>query len=117
MTSDALLHINMGVDNTAAHASFIRPKQHRTAAVQYINLKTKTNMKSLVLVVCLAAAVLAEEKYDATLDKDFQISDVLNNDRLLLNYTKCLLDKGPCTPEVRQVKGNCRMHLLQKINR
>nr|AHX37222.1 chemosensory protein 8 [Conogethes punctiferalis] len=60
-------------------------------------------MKIVILTLCLATAILAQEKYDAV-DDDFDISEVLQNDRLLNSYAKCLLDKGPCTPEVKKVK-------------
>lgn len=54
--------------------------------------------------LCFAVAVLAQEKYENVND-DFDISEVLSNERLLNSYAKCLLDKGPCTPEVKSVKG------------
>ncbi|XP_049877123.1 allergen Tha p 1-like [Pectinophora gossypiella] len=60
-------------------------------------------MKVVLLTVCFAVAVLAQEKYDSAND-NFDISEVLGNERLLLSYSKCLLNKGPCTPEVKQVK-------------
>lgn len=64
-------------------------------------------MKSVVLVLCLALAVLAQEKYENNND-DFDISEVLNNERLLNSYAKCLLNKGPCTPEIKSVKGKLK---------
>lgn len=63
-----------------------------------------SNMKLVVATLFLAVAVLAQEKYDSAED-DFNISEVLDNERLLNSYAKCLLNKGPCTPEVKKVKG------------
>ncbi|XP_013187523.2 allergen Tha p 1 [Amyelois transitella] len=59
----------------------------------------------LVAVVILSAVgvVLADEKY-RDLDDKLDLSEVLSNDRLLQSYAKCLLNKGPCTPEVKQIK-------------
>jgi hypothetical protein len=34
----------------------------------------------------------------------FDIEMVLKNDRILNNYLKCLLDKGPCTNEGRELR-------------
>lgn len=67
-------------------------------------------MKVVFLTLCFAVASLAQQKYDSGND-DFDISEVLKNERLLNAYAKCLLNKGPCTPEVKQVKGT-----FQKIN-
>nr|AII01021.1 chemosensory protein [Dendrolimus houi] len=60
-------------------------------------------MKVFLITLCLAFAAMAEDKYESVND-DFDINKVLKNDRLLNSYVKCLLDKGPCTPEVKQVK-------------
>ncbi|XP_063387291.1 allergen Tha p 1-like [Cydia fagiglandana] len=56
-----------------------------------------------VLIACLIAYVAAETKYDSSHD-DIDLTEVLGNERLLVGYTNCLVDKGPCTPEVKQLK-------------
>nr|AXF48719.1 chemosensory protein CSP23 [Lobesia botrana] len=38
-------------------------------------------------------------KYD-----DFDIQPILDNDRIMLSYTKCFLDQGPCTPDAKDFK-------------
>lgn len=38
-------------------------------------------------------------KYDVNLD------EILNSDRLLNSYFKCLVDKGKCTPEAADLKS------------
>ncbi|CAH0590227.1 unnamed protein product [Chrysodeixis includens] len=60
-------------------------------------------MKAVFLTLCFAVAVLAQDKYESAND-NFDISEVLGNDRLLHAYANCLLNKGPCTPEVKNVK-------------
>nr|AGR39574.1 chemosensory protein 4 [Agrotis ipsilon] len=61
-------------------------------------------MKVVLLTLCFALGVLAQDKYESVND-DFDVSKVLNNDRLLQSYAKCLLNKGPCTSEVKEVKA------------
>lgn len=61
-----------------------------------------------ILVVCfLAASVFVivngqeiDHKYD-----NFDVDEVLNNQRILKNYIKCMLDKGPCTPEGKDFRS------------
>lgn len=36
---------------------------------------------------------------------NFDIDGVLESDRLMKSYIKCILDKGPCTKEGRTLKG------------
>lgn len=59
----------------------------------------------LILLVVGAMALMAQgqtytKKYD-----NVSIETVLSNDRVLTNYIKCLLDKGACTREGRELKG------------
>nr|AJP61954.1 chemosensory protein [Phenacoccus solenopsis] len=49
------------------------------------------------------AFTLAEDKYTSKYD-NFDVDSVLNNDRILTNYIKCLLGEGPCTNEGRELK-------------
>ncbi|XP_013173433.1 PREDICTED: ejaculatory bulb-specific protein 3-like [Papilio xuthus] len=35
---------------------------------------------------------------------DFDVGPLLENDRILISYTKCFLDKGPCTPDAKEFK-------------
>nr|ARO70314.1 Chemosensory protein 10 [Dendrolimus punctatus] len=60
-------------------------------------------MKLFLITLCLVLAAMAEDKYESVND-DFDVNEVLQNKRLLNSYVNCLLDKGPCTPEVKQVK-------------
>lgn len=57
-------------------------------------------MVLLLGIVCLIMA----EKYPAKYDQ-VNIDNVLSNDRVLTNYIKCLLEKGACTREGRELKS------------
>jgi hypothetical protein len=35
------------------------------------------------------------------------VDEILSSDRLVNNYVKCLLDKGPCTPDGTELKSEC----------
>lgn len=67
-------------------------------------------MKLVFLALFVVALVLADDKYK-DLSEDFNLAEVLENERLLNSYVKCLLSKGPCTPEVKQVKGKITNNL------
>jgi hypothetical protein len=49
------------------------------------------------------AALAAENKYTNKYD-NVDVDKILNNDRVLTNYIKCLMDEGPCTSEGRELK-------------
>ncbi|KAM3963367.1 chemosensory protein 13 [Aphomia sociella] len=56
-----------------------------------------------VIVFCLIGAAMAQEKYDS-IEENFNISELIGNERLIQAYSRCLLNKGPCTPDVKQLK-------------
>lgn len=63
------------------------------------------------MVLLLGTVVLAQNvknQFDHV-----NIETVLSNDRVLTNYIKCLLDKGACTREGRELKSKytCRLSL------
>lgn len=64
-------------------------------------MKSAISMVFLLGAICLA---LAAEKYPVKFD-NVNIETVLSNDRVLTNYIKCLLDKGACTREGRELKS------------
>ncbi|GBP07798.1 Ejaculatory bulb-specific protein 3 [Eumeta japonica] len=49
------------------------------------------------------AAMTAADFYDAKYD-DFDIQPLLENDRIMIGYTKCFLEQGPCTPEAKDFR-------------
>ncbi|XP_050084119.1 ejaculatory bulb-specific protein 3-like [Anopheles aquasalis] len=62
-------------------------------------MKHLTMVAVLGLLVALASAQKYTDKFD-----NIDVDRVLSNDRILNNYLKCLLDKGPCTQEGRELK-------------
>ncbi|CAH0395695.1 unnamed protein product [Bemisia tabaci] len=60
----------------------------------------------VVLVCCLLAAVHSApaEFYTSQFD-NIDIESILENEKLLDNYYKCLMDEGPCTLEGRTLKS------------
>lgn len=65
-------------------------------------------MKASLVILLLgffAALALArpEKKYTNKFD-NVNVDEVLNNNRILTNYIKCLMDTGPCTAEGRELK-------------
>lgn len=62
-------------------------------------------MRYLVLVSCvIAAAIAADEKYSDKYD-NIDIDEILTNKRLLHAYIDCLMERGKCTPEGKELKG------------
>ena len=57
----------------------------------------------VMLLTSLVYCTLAEEKYSNKFD-NFDIDKVLNNNRILTSYIKCLLDEGNCTSEGRELR-------------
>lgn len=60
-----------------------------------------------LLVVSLFAVVIAvasAQQYTSKFD-NVDVDNILKNDRILNNYIKCILEKGPCTKEGRELKS------------
>ncbi|KAK6624044.1 hypothetical protein RUM44_010902 [Polyplax serrata] len=65
----------------------------------------KLYVACLVLFVAAAACAKPADRKTYTSKYDnIDIDRILNNDRILANYIKCLLDEGPCTAEGRELK-------------
>lgn len=60
-------------------------------------------MKLLILTVALVATFINIRAQDDRY-KSVNIEEVLSNKRLLGAYIKCMLDKGRCTPEGKELK-------------
>ncbi|KAJ8983038.1 hypothetical protein NQ317_013243 [Molorchus minor] len=57
-----------------------------------------------VWVIFLVFSVRGEERYTTKYDTtDFE--QIIKSDRLLKNYVNCLLDRGPCTPDGRELRS------------
>nr|QJX59126.1 chemosensory protein [Dioryctria abietella] len=48
-------------------------------------------------------SIVAGDFYSSRYD-DFDVQPLLENDRILLSYTKCFIDQGPCTPDAKDFK-------------
>ena len=60
-------------------------------------------MKSVLLFCIISLALVAVNAQISRLE-NFDVNVLLKNDRILSNYMKCLLDKGPCTNDGRDLK-------------
>ncbi|XP_011307928.1 ejaculatory bulb-specific protein 3-like [Fopius arisanus] len=56
-----------------------------------------------VLFSCLAVISARPETYSSKWDT-INVDEILNNDRILTNYVNCLLEKGNCTPEGKELR-------------
>lgn len=66
---------------------------------------------AMVLLLGIICTVVMAQKYPVKFDQ-VNIETVLSNDRVLSNYIKCLLDKGACTREGRELKSKCPVFLV-----
>lgn len=62
-------------------------------------------MKVLVLFLLVVACALAEDRYTTKYD-NVDLDGILRSERLLKNYVNCLLDKGSCTPDAKELKDH-----------
>lgn len=68
--------------------------------------------------VTLVTADFYSSRYD-----HFDVQPLIENDRILLSYTKCFLDQGPCTPDAKDFKSKhigvmiaCILNIVSYIN-
>ena len=72
---------------------------------------------AIVIVAFMAiAAVSADDKYTTKFD-NIDIDEILKSDRLFDNYFKCLMDKGKCTPDGRELKKTLPDALQTECNK
>ncbi|CAD6998692.1 unnamed protein product [Ceratitis capitata] len=57
----------------------------------------------LICLITIAVQLALAQKYTNKFD-NVDVDGVLSNNRILTNYIKCLMEKGPCTPEGRELK-------------
>nr|WJJ63296.1 chemosensory protein 11 [Pachyrhinus yasumatsui] len=67
-------------------------------------------MKSAVTIFVLCLAIVKsnprpKESYTSKFD-NIDVDEILHSERLLKNYMNCLLDKGRCTPDGKELKDN-----------
>nr|ALR72515.1 chemosensory protein 1 [Colaphellus bowringi] len=58
----------------------------------------------IILSVLIIAAAVGE-KYTTKYD-NVDIDSILNSERLIKNYMDCLMERGPCTPEGKELRDN-----------
>lgn len=63
----------------------------------------------IFIAILIASPLVLGDFYSSRYD-DFDIQPILENDRILLGYTKCFLDQGPCTPEAKDFKSKFFLH-------
>ncbi|XP_051159765.1 ejaculatory bulb-specific protein 3-like [Leptopilina boulardi] len=59
-------------------------------------------MKSIIVLLFVVAVVFAE-KYNSKYD-NVDVDGILQNNRILTSYIKCILETGACTAEGRELK-------------
>ncbi|XP_041984818.1 ejaculatory bulb-specific protein 3-like [Aricia agestis] len=62
-----------------------------------------TLLLSSLLLTYLVVYIGAENTYTTQYD-GVDLDEILTNDRMLTAYINCLLDKGPCTPDGKELK-------------
>ncbi|CAH2042434.1 unnamed protein product, partial [Iphiclides podalirius] len=79
---------------------------HRTQSSCDIKKLITMVSKGLFFLLCTAVVVLADEDKETYTDKydNINIDEILENERLLEKYVECLLDKGKCTAEGKELK-------------
>ncbi|CAG9563986.1 unnamed protein product [Danaus chrysippus] len=62
-------------------------------------------LKSCVVLCCVLVCVLGDEKYTDKYD-NINLQEILDNKKLLHAYVNCILDKGKCSPEGKELKAH-----------
>lgn len=68
-------------------------------------LSTTVLITLFVLVVSFDQARAADNNAYSTKYDNFDVLSVLSSKRLVSNYGNCLLDRSPCTPQGKFLKG------------
>lgn len=67
-------------------------------------MTTTTLCVLCVLLVAAGVQGAAPGMYNTRLDS-VDVDKILANPRVLSNYVKCIVDKGPCTSEGKEIKS------------
>ncbi|CAH2089571.1 unnamed protein product [Euphydryas editha] len=67
-------------------------------------------MKSIIVLCFLALVAYAAARPDKYTDRfdDINLEEIINNRKLLTGYILCVLDKGKCTAEGRELKSHIK---------
>lgn len=60
---------------------------------------------ALLALACVFGIISAEKAAYTTKYDNVDVDSILSNKRVLDNYIKCLMDKGACTAEGRELKS------------
>ncbi|GBP07779.1 Putative odorant-binding protein A10 [Eumeta japonica] len=75
------------------------------------------NLSQLLIIFTIASGVFSDSKstYTTKYD-DVDLDEILANERLLTGYVNCLLGKGRCTPDGKELKAqlNC-YHVTENL--
>ncbi|KAM3960262.1 allergen Tha p 1 [Aphomia sociella] len=74
------------------------------------------NFLLLLITVTISYVAVQAQQYTDRYDS-LRIDDVLSNKRLTLAYIKCMLDKGKCTAEGRELKSHITDALQNGCNK
>ncbi|CAB3231662.1 unnamed protein product [Arctia plantaginis] len=61
-------------------------------------------MRSWLLLVCVLTVVVSCYSQHPNRYENFNADAIIQNDRILLAYYKCVMDKGPCTRDGKNFK-------------
>ncbi|XP_075165823.1 ejaculatory bulb-specific protein 3-like [Haematobia irritans] len=71
---------------------------------------------ALAVVAFVTVSVSADDKYTTKYD-NINYKEILGSDRLYENYHKCLVERGPCTPDGRDLKSTIPEALKNACNK
>lgn len=63
---------------------------------------------AMLVVFSLLIVTICADFYDQKYDS-FDIGPLLENDRILLSFTRCFVDEGPCTPDAKNFKSKWKI--------
>lgn len=67
-------------------------------------METKSLIAGLLCLVAVQCGVVLADRYTSRYD-NIDLDSFLSNQRALNAIIKCLLDKGPCSPEGKEIKS------------
>jgi hypothetical protein len=67
-------------------------------------MDSKSSVVVLWFVLSLICVVVSVDRYSSRYD-NIDLDSILRNDRALKAIIKCILEKGPCSPEGRQLRS------------
>ncbi|XP_068620511.1 allergen Tha p 1-like [Battus philenor] len=76
-------------------------EEGRESFLKFCRMNTLTVVVVISALVTIIKADMYTDRYDS-----INVNDVISNKRLLIAYVKCILDKGRCTPEGKELKSH-----------